>query len=201
MFNSIIVQWFVTVQAAIMPYALPVALRRRPRKSKLSNIFIGLIFFLGSFGALAGCQYSADSDSFRVQRIIDGDSIRVTASGQALEVRLAGIDAPEYRQPFADQAKRRLAELVLDREVRLRDAEQDRYGRTVAVLIRASDDLVVNAELIRQGAAWAHPKYAYPGWFKLEREARSARHGLWADARAIPPWDWRREHGTTHSRK
>ena len=95
MFNSIIVQWFVTVQAAIMPYALPVALRRRPRKSKLSNIFIGLIFFLGSFGALAGCQYSADSDSFRVQRIIDGDSIRVTASGQALEVRLAGIDAPE----------------------------------------------------------------------------------------------------------
>lgn len=202
MVNSIIIQWFITVQAAIMPYASPTALRGTPHVSRLFNLFIGLVLCFASAGGLAGCQYSADSDSYRVRRVIDGDSIRVSAAGEALEVRLAGIDAPEYRQPYAEKAKQLLAELVLDGEIKLRDAEQDRYGRTVAVVVRADDELVVNAELIRQGAAWAHPRYARAGWFKLERAARSARRGLWASSqRAIPPWDWRREHGTTYSRK
>jgi len=201
MVNSIIIQWLVTVQVTIMPYAQPDALRKCSPETKFNNIFRCLLFGWIALGGLMGCQYSSDSGSARVLRVIDGDSIRVNLAGQVLEVRLAGIDAPEYRQPYAEQSKQLLAEMLLNQEVRLRQSELDRYGRTVALVIRTRDDLVVNAQLIRQGAAWAHPQYAESGWFKLEQQARSARLGLWSRARPLPPWDWRRDHGTTYSRK
>jgi micrococcal nuclease len=184
-----------------MPYAQPGALRGCAMKSEFNNIFRHLSFALVALVGLVGCHYSADSGSARVLRVIDGDSIRVNSAGQVLEVRLAGIDAPEYRQPHADEAKRLLAQMVLNQEVRLQESDLDRYGRTVALVIRTHDGLLVNAELIRQGAAWAHTRYARPAWFGLEQQARSAGLGLWSRQHPVPPWDWRRDHGTTYSRK
>ena len=47
-------------------------------------------------------------------------------------------------------------------------------------------------------------KYGFAWWFReystdkelerLEKEARVAKRGLWADPNAIPPWEWRRRH-------
>jgi len=184
-----------------MPYAQPAALRRLRMESEFNNIFRCLLFGLVAFAGLVGCQNSADSASARVQRVIDGDSIQVNLASQVVEVRLAGIDAPEYRQAYAQRAKQLLSDMVLNREVVLQQRELDRYGRTIALVIRTSDELVVNAELIRRGAAWAHPRYAQPGWFLLEQQARGAKRGLWGSQRPVPPWDWRRDRGTTYSPK
>jgi micrococcal nuclease len=176
-------------------------LRAWPKVSEihiiLRRLFIGLLAFL----SLGACEYSVSSGLGTVERVIDGDSVRVSLGGQQLEVRLAGIDAPEYQQPFGDQAKDTLTALVSNQAVRLIAQEQDRYGRTVALLVRAEDELDINAELVRQGAAWVHPKFGDPRWFLLERQARGARRGLWGAGRPVAPWDWRREHGTTYSRK
>src|SRR3954453_8529377 len=52
----------------------------------------------------------------------------------------------------------------------------------------------VNAELVRQGAAWVYRKYSRdPLLLLLEQEARSARRGLWAlpETERLPPWEWR----------
>ncbi len=184
-----------------MPYGLPMTLRAIPKVSEIHIIFRRLSLVLLALWGWAGCEYSASSGLGTVERVKDGDSVRVSLGGQQLEVRLAGIDAPEYQQPFGEQAKQALVNLVSDRAVKLVGQEKDRYGRTLALLVRAEDDLDINAELVRQGAAWVHPKFGDPRWFLLEQQARGSRRGLWSSPRPVPPWDWRREHGTTYSRK
>jgi len=47
----------------------------------------------------------------------------------------------------------------------------------------------------KQGWCWWYRKYA--PWDTvldgLEREAREARKGLWADPHPVPPWEWRKK--------
>jgi hypothetical protein len=48
--------------------------------------------------------------------------------------------------------------------------------------------------LVQAGLAWWYQRYARNDTqlAELEREARRAKRGLWADAHPVPPWDWRR---------
>ena len=70
--------------------------------------------------------------------------------------------------------------------------DTDKYGRTVGrVYVGATD---VNAEMIRQGAAWAYRQYLKDqSLLRLEPEAKAAKRGLWAlpEAQRMPPWEWR----------
>jgi endonuclease YncB( thermonuclease family) len=69
------------------------------------------------------------------------------------------------------------------------------YERRVGRMYRQGDDLDVNAELVKQGAAWVSRKYNRdPNLLVLEKEAKSAKRGLWSlpEADQIPPWAWRR---------
>jgi endonuclease YncB( thermonuclease family) len=54
----------------------------------------------------------------------------------------------------------------------------------------------VNLELVREGWAWWYGKYATKNkeLASAEAAARKAKRGLWADAKPIPPWDWRQRH-------
>jgi hypothetical protein len=70
--------------------------------------------------------------------------------------------------------------------------DTDRYGRTVGRIYEGTTD--VNAEMVRQGAAWVYRQYSRdPSLLRLEAEARAARRGLWAlpEAERAPPWEWR----------
>jgi len=52
----------------------------------------------------------------------------------------------------------------------------------------------VNHTLVKDGWCWWYRKYA-PGdtvLEGLEKEAREAKKGLWADPRPVPLWEWRR---------
>ncbi|MHC4093271.1 MAG: thermonuclease family protein [Planctomycetota bacterium] len=66
----------------------------------------------------------------RVTKIIDGDTFE-TASRKN-PVRLAGVEAPEKRQPGYGAAKKRLESLILDEEVLIDTKARDVYGRSVA---------------------------------------------------------------------
>jgi endonuclease YncB( thermonuclease family) len=46
-------------------------------------------------------------------------------------IRIAGIDAPERRQPYSNAAKDNLARLVFNRNVEARCFKRDRYARNV----------------------------------------------------------------------
>lgn len=128
----------------------------------------------------------------RVQEVIDGDTVRVRLpSGRVHTVRYIGIDtpetppggAPECFGPEATAANRRL---VAGERVRLvTDAERrDRYGRLLAYVYRSRDDLLVNAELLRAGAATVlsiPPNVRHADRFsRIAERARRERRGLWA---------------------
>jgi endonuclease YncB( thermonuclease family) len=81
---------------------------------------------------LAAPLASAETLTGRVVGIADGDTITVLDStNDQRKVRLAGIDAPEKRQPFGNVAKQNLARLVARKAVSVEYVKFDRYRRLV----------------------------------------------------------------------
>ena len=75
--------------------------------------------------------------------------------------------------------------------VRAHVEEIGRYGRAVASLEVQGSDL--GALLIRRGLGWWYREYA-PGeteYARLQRQARNAGRGLWAQESPVTPWTWR----------
>ena len=129
-----------------------------------------------------------------VVAIGDGDTLKVRCgqdgSYQQTTIRLAEIDAPEKGQPYARRATASLAAVCFGAWATVSAEKKDRYGRTVArVRCRGSD---ASEEQVRNGMAWAYTQYLTDGGIRtLESEARQGQMGLWADASAMPPWQFR----------
>ena len=124
-----------------------------------------------------------------VTRVIDGDTIEVDIDGTIYKVRYIGIDTPELDDEhpkcrvLAQEATRYNRQLVAGKTVRLEKdvSETDRYERLLRYVY--VDDIFVNAELVRQGLAWAKP---YPPDTKyqdyleeMEAEAKQDGGNIW----------------------
>lgn len=146
----------------------------------------------------AGCAQSADTLQGKVVSIADGDTITLLdSSNKQIKVRLAEIDTPEKGQPYGNRAKQALSGMVFQKQVSVIVQDTDRYGRTVGRVY--VDNLDVNAELVRTGAAWVYRQYLKDeSLLNLEAEAQQSRRGIWglSEAEQIPPWEWRRSGGT-----
>jgi micrococcal nuclease len=108
-----------------------------------------------------------------VVRVVDGDTIRVKASGQEKVVRLIGIDTPETHKPGVKvecggkQASANMAKLApAGARVKLtRDPTQDatdRYGRTLAYVDVVHGGKRKSLQLSQIQAGWAEV-YVYGG--------------------------------------
>lgn len=130
--------------------------------------------------------------------ISDGDTITTRCPTEdaahpyeQVKVRLAGIDAPERKQPYGERSRQHLAELCFQQQANITPKTKDRYGRTVAdVECRGQD---AGQAQVQAGMAWYYVKYGkgYEHLQGLEYEARAARRGLWGQE-ATPPWEWRK---------
>ena len=159
-----------------------VALRRR-----FGALLLGLVAICWSGPALAA----------QVISVGDGDTLTVMDSGRRVTVRLACIDAPETAQkPYGMEARTALQSVApVGSEVVLRVSTRDRYGRTVAEVLRGGSN--VNLSLVRDGRAFVYRQYlggcdrnAYLG---AEAQAEKARRGVWSVPGGVTrPWDWRR---------
>ena len=143
--------------------------------------------------AVAGLPAAADTLTGRVVGLHDGDTLTLLVAGnQQVKVRLAGIDAPELKQPYGQQAKQALSALAFGKTAQVESPGPDKYGRTLGTVFVGAVN--VNAELVKQGAAWVYRAYPFPPELEgLEAQAQAARRGLWAlpvDQRC-PPWDFR----------
>lgn len=128
----------------------------------------------------------------KVVGVTDGDTLTLLVDQKQIKIYLSQIDTPESGQPYGSMAKQALSDLAFGKEALAKVEDIDRYGRTVARVFVGNTD--VNAELVRQGAAWIYRKYATDdSLYKLETEARDAKRGLWAlpEAERTPPWEWR----------
>jgi micrococcal nuclease len=131
--------------------------------------------------------------SGKVVGITDGDTISVMHNGRAEKIRLNGIDCPEKGQAYGIRAKQFTSDMVFGKDVTLRTHGLDKYGRTIGDVI-LSEGTNLNQELVKEGLAWWYRKYAPNDSTleHLEEEARTAKRGLWADPRPVPPWCWRK---------
>ncbi len=126
-------------------------------------------------------------------KIVDGDTL-VLDDGR--EVRLVGIQAPKLplgrprfrKWPLADAAKAALLTLTKGKRLALLfgGARIDRHGRVLAHLVRLSDNLWIQGELLARG--WARV-YSFPDnrravaeMLALERQARAAKRGIWGNS-------------------
>jgi micrococcal nuclease len=129
---------------------------------------------------------SALTESFKVTRVIDGDTIEIEGGEK---VRYLGIDTPETVDPrkpvqcFGVEASKKNKELVEGKSVRLEKdiSERDKYSRLLRYVW--ADGTLINLELVKQGFARS---YSYPPDVKYqeeflaaEKEAREAGRGLW----------------------
>jgi endonuclease YncB( thermonuclease family) len=140
--------------------------------------------------------------------ITDGDTLTARCDPAAdvpaktIKVRLAEVDAPEHHQPFGARSRETLSSLCVMQSTEVRpiaaSAGLDRYGRTVAHV--NCNGIDANREQVRAGMAWVYPRYVTDRrLYALQDEARASRRGLWADAKPLAPWEWRRgQHNVEH---
>ncbi len=135
-----------------------------------------------------------------VSSVQDGDSLLVKGrdSRDELRLRLYAIDAPELDQEYGREAREYLGRLVRRRtDLLLEPVDTDRYGRLVGVLYHraAGRQHSVNRLMVEQGLARWYSQYGGGdlGLEHAEAEAQRRRRGLWANRRAVAPWDHRRQ--------
>ena len=126
-------------------------------------------------------------------KVIDGDSLVL----DGVEMRLEGIDAPEYHQDCFDKdgnkyrcgekADAYMWKMVSGRKVSCEKLETDRYGRQVAICYADGEDL--NKAMVAAGWAVAYDRYD-KRYVKTEKEARKAGRGIW-QGKFMKPEFWR----------
>jgi endonuclease YncB( thermonuclease family) len=145
------------------------------------------------------CPLQATELEGVVTEVHDGDSVTLVAWNSTYHIRLADIDAPELKQQFGKDSRFTLRQICLLKKAVAETVGEDRYGRTLARLTCVGVD--ASAEQVRRGSAWVFRRYAPANspLYALEQDARLARRGLWQDAAAVAPWEWRRNHRTTEA--
>lgn len=142
-------------------------------------------------------QYeSSTSTNSRVTRVVDGDTIHAILDSEPaneVKVRFLGVNTPETVDPrrpvecFGKQASDFTKSLLADKRVLLvadpEADEVDKYGRLLRN-VYLDDGTDVNAELIRQGYAYAYVSFpqnlSRKAYLRsLEAEARENNRGLW----------------------
>lgn len=144
---------------------------------------LGVIAVILALISLLGC--TSPPQEALVTRVIDGDTIVIEGG---YRVRYIGIDTPETypeAEAFGAEAWQANRELVEGKRVRLEKdvSETDKYGRLLRYVY--AGDIMVNAELVRQGLAEAR---AYPPDIKyqdylagLQKGAKDEGRGMWAE--------------------
>lgn len=164
------------------------AFGRLPAFWALAAAIVASLLSIGVARADA-CAMPAEARAIAVRFAIDGDTVRL-ADGRSL--RLIGVNALETGkrgapdEPLAHDAAVRLGELLRPGPTRAVPGAEafDRHGRALADLY-AADGRLVAAVLAGEGLALAvavAPNLAVIDCVvAAEREARTARRGLWAD--------------------
>ena len=118
-------------------------------------------------------------------KVVDGDTIVVKCDKRQMTVDLAGIDAPELGQPWGKEVRGFVRDMVEGNQVTVEVIEAGETGGTARVLVAGQD---LSRLLAERGLAWAT---AGSDLQDLVEKAKSAPCGIWLDAKAVPPWEFR----------
>ncbi len=167
------------------------------RRNKIRD-FITTLLLLGAMAF--GSAWLAKQNEITLQgqyKIVDGDSLIV--EGQ--EIRLLGIDAPEYRQTCTfqngntydcgKQSRLHLVKLAKSGKLNCTGWEEDKYQRLLAVC--NAGEVEINARMVKDG--WA---VSYGDYESEEAKARELAVGVWQGGFDSPK-AWRENARDAHS--
>jgi endonuclease YncB( thermonuclease family) len=166
---------------------------RLMKKASFAGAFFVSAIWLS--GAQAFCPTPAGLISVSVQRVVDGDTLRLS---DGRSVRMIGLNTPELGkqgrsdEPFAVAARKRLEALVADSDGRvgLRPGQQgkDHYGRTLAHVYSASG-ANLEAQMLADGLGFqvaVAPNVDLVACQQaVETSARQAGRGIWRQTPVI----------------
>lgn len=158
----------------------------------VAKVILGALLLLLHAGAIAATL------SGKVVRVSDGDTVTILdGANRQHRIRLAGIDAPETRQPYGQASRKNLASLIAGKEVTVESQKADKYGRTVGVVWLDGKDICL--EQVSAGMAWHYKQYAREqhaterqSYADTEQNARVLKVGLWQDRNPMAPWVYRK---------
>ena len=180
------------------------------------QIFIATLLFCSAC-FVKPFERETDLAVAKVVKVSDGDTVTVVFAkdGVRKRIRLATIDAPEFKQRFGIQSRESLRGLVYKKNVRVlpiakdkygRSRAKDKYGRVVAEIF--VDDVNINVEQLKRGFAWHYKFHSKSQSFakkliysQAEESARKAGLGLWRLENPEPPWEYRRQNRNRKFRK
>lgn len=160
--------------------------------TRLFFILLGVVFITSSSAPVLAEKGGRFSGT--VTHIIDGDTFQVTRGRKIVKIRLWGIDAPEWDQPYAREITRYLHTIILHKKVKIQYYYTDDYNRLVATL--TINGFLLNQLLIEKGYAWVYERYCDRAvcqqWKHAEKEAKINKKGLWRTQGPTPPWLWKK---------
>ena len=159
--------------------------------------------------------------------ILTGDTIYcVPENGNTLQISLSGIKAPKMGQPYGEESKNLLSELMqlggIDNAHKISIVVLSQNNtRTTAtgmvyreylppncpppLMCEPISPTPVSRTLLEKGLAWYKPDNIrednfIPREAELEKGAREAKRRLWADDNPTPPWEWSKEKSSSNSK-
>ena len=144
---------------------------------------------------------------FTVTKVYDGDTIKAQGHDIIIYVLLAGIDAPEIAfqdqkqgQPYAEEAKKYLEELILNKRVDIKGYGLGAYPYNHLIGEIRLKGTIINIAMIKKGLAEVCHETPPNGlnitpYREAEKEAKEAKRGMWSlGDRYITPKKWRSMH-------
>jgi len=168
---------------------------------KSVKIICILIAFLFAFSS------HLSAGQFKITRVYDGDTVMAEGHDIVIYVLLAGIDAPEIgprkehgQQPFGQEAKRYLEELIFNKVVDIKGCGVGPYPSNHLIGEIYFEDKNINIEMLKKGLAEVLRERPPDGliiaqYLEAEREAKAAGRGMWSLGETYTsPRDWRETH-------
>ena len=120
---------------------------------------------------------NAFAGQFTITKVYDGDTVTAEGHDIIIKVRLAGIDCPELssKQPYGQEGKEYLSNLILNKTVDIQGYGLDRYSRVLGVITLDGQ----NINLVMEA----------------EQDAKKNIKGMWIlKEDYISPSEWRKLH-------
>ena len=120
---------------------------------------------------------------------LDGATIEVLHSHHPEHIHLYGIDCPEKGQAYGNKTTQAIFALAFGKAVTLQTFGTDKYG-CILTDMPLPDGPNINRELGKDGWCWRYRKCVPENLelARLERDARDAKRGRWADPAPMPRW-------------
>ena len=176
--------------------------------------FLPMVLLSSCYWSLPQTPSGLEECLFVSDSVTSGDRLQVVCDRRELTIDLCGMVAPDMRQPFGIEARDHLRSLIAqgDREdgrirVTLFAVQENIYEKRVNRVADVSiprrsqnlSEIHLNSRMTSDGYGWKFKRYGKecPSDFSIaegQQSAQDKKIGLWADPKAIAPWQWRQEY-------